>query len=115
MKHLETVETEIAHEDLDNLIHYAREIAKLHVKYIKKGTKLVQIAATFGRIYFDQLKLHLDDEAMKIVNRDLIATRINGDDRHNDRNAITAHVCLRMSSALLSTVCSMVKANNDTR
>lgn len=100
-------EKKISREDLIELMRCARNIASLHVKYIKVGFRLPEIASTFARIYYDQLRLQLNEEAVKIVNRQLAIDRKHSDFRASDKPAIAANVCLRMSTAFIETVCKI--------
>lgn len=110
---MEKLKNEISREDWVELVRLENKMAELHVKYIKKGFEVSEIAATFGQIYYRELGSHLDEESMKAFNQKLVAGRYSGDYTPSGRHAITTHICFRMASAIHSTIIEMIAKNKN--
>lgn len=101
----------IAHEDLVRLVQLCAEIAALHVKYLKLGFKLTDIAATFARIYYGQLTKLADQEVVRILGQE--RTKYSQQKSPLDKEGAVGIACLQMSNAFVNTVTAMIKKRTD--
>lgn len=59
--------------DLTRIVEIEKEMAEMHLSYIKKGFTTSEIAETFGQIYFHEFGNILDEEGLKCLKRELSA------------------------------------------
>ena len=95
-------EKKISVHDLARLDEIVKEMAQMHLSYIKMGHTSSEIAETFGQIYFHEFGDILDEEGLKCLRKELSAnSQMCGSGTTFEA---TGRMCIHMASGFLRAV-----------
>lgn len=109
----ETEENKISRDDLETLIALVDKIVALHIKYIKEGFSIRNIAQTFTQVYHRQLQKALDhdDEAVKMVKKEMRKENRAYDQLGQSPKEVASSICIKLASAFVGAVTNISRQN----